>query len=336
MNKREVVLQVLKGEKPAYVPWEFGFTHEAAEKLRQHYQSHELDRLLGNHFAGFGSGIGFFENIGNDHLRDVFGVVWDRSVDKDIGVVCDAPLKQPSLQGYTFPEPLDGRFFGDMATRVHQEQERFRIFSIGFSLWERAWTLRGGIDRLMMDLYDAPEFVHELLGTICDHNIVQAQHAMTYDIDAVYFGDDWGMQRGLQMGPKLWMEFIYPQLKRMYGAIKAQGKYVFIHSCGDVDELFERLIGIGVDCFNPFQPEVMDVLALMRQYRGRLTFHGGLSTQKTLPYGTVEDVKRETQTLLDLGREGNFILSPAHAVEGDVPLENMLAFIELAQTQMGT
>jgi uroporphyrinogen decarboxylase len=333
MNKRDVVLQVLRGEPPAYVPWQFSFTHEAAETLKHHYHTENLDTAVGNHFAGFGSGVGFFTDLGHDHLQDVFGVVWDRSVDKDIGVVVEAPLKTTTLQGYPFPDPLDSRYFDGMVQGVQQEQERFRVYSIGFSLWERAWTLRGGIDRLMLDLYDAPEFVHHLLDTICDYNIAQAQHAMAYDIDAVYFGDDWGMQKGLQMGPKLWMEFLYPRLRRMYGAVKAQGKYVFIHSCGDVDELFDRLIEIGLDCFNPFQPEVMDVAALMRRYRGRLAFHGGLSTQTTLPYGSVADVQAETRQLLALGQAGGFILSPAHAVESDVPLENMLAFIDLAQEQ---
>ena len=78
----------------------------------------------------------------------------------------------------------------------------------------------------------------------------------------------------------------------------------------------------------------MDVEALMAGYRGRLTFHGGLSTQRTLPYGTVEDVRKETRRLLELGAEGGFILAPAHAVEGDVPLENMLAFIDVAKAQI--
>ncbi|MFA5873760.1 MAG: uroporphyrinogen decarboxylase family protein, partial [Anaerolineales bacterium] len=178
-------------------------------------------------------------------------------------------------------------------------------------------------------------FVHELLNTIADYNIAQVQEALKYDIDAVYFGDDWGQQRGLQMGPKLWRDFIYPVLGRMYAAVHKGGKYVFIHSCGDVDELFDDLIGIGLDCFNPFQPEVMDVAALIQRYHGRLVFHGGLSTQKTLPYGSVEDVRAETRRLLDLGRVGGYIFAPAHDVEGDVPLENMLAFVELLQSQPG-
>ncbi|HNT36245.1 MAG TPA: uroporphyrinogen decarboxylase family protein, partial [bacterium] len=144
---------------------------------------------------------------------------------------------------------------------------------------------------------------------------------------------DWGQQRGLQMGPRLWREFIYPELKRMYRVVRDAGKYVFIHSCGDVDELFVDLIEIGLNCFNPFQPEVMDVPGLLEHYRGRLTFFGGLSTQRTLPYGTPADVRNETRRLIALGKDGGYILSPAHAVEGDVPLDNMLAFMEEAFQQ---
>ena len=121
----------------------------------------------------------------------------------------------------------------------------------------------------------------------------------------------------------------------MYSLVCDAGKFVFIHSCGKVDELFDDLIEIGLNCFNPFQPEVMDVFELMQRYQGRLAFHGGLSTQRTLPYGSVDDVRRQTRRLLEAGANGGYIFGPAHAVEGDVPLENMLAFIETLHAQTG-
>jgi uroporphyrinogen decarboxylase len=261
-------------------------------------------------------------------------VVWDRSVDKDIGVVKGQVLSQPTLQGYSFPDPLAEYVFEHVEENITKYQDRFRVFGIGFSLYERAWALRG-LQTLLMDFYDNPEFVHVLLNTIADYNITQIGEALKYDIDGVMFGDDWGQQHGLQMGPKLWYEFIYPVLRRMYPVVTEAGKKVIIHSCGDVDELFDDLVAIGLNCFNPFQPEVMDVANLIPKNHGRLAFYGGMSTQITLPYGTVDDVRQETLKLLNLGSKGGYIFSPAHDVPKDVPLENMMAMIDLVQHQPG-
>jgi uroporphyrinogen decarboxylase len=320
-------------QRPPYVPWNIGLTVEAREKLERHYGQRDLEDALQNHFLGLGNAIGFFEPVDENRVRDVFGVVWDRSIDKDIGDVQGTVLPRPTLDGYQFPDPLDRRFFADIPERIAQYGDCFRIFQIGFSLYERAWTMRGW-DNLMVDFYDHPQFVRDLLDAIAEYNLAQVREALQYDIDAIYFGDDWGMQRGLQMGPGIWHEFIYPVLERMYRVVRDAGKYVMIHSCGDVDELFDDLVEIGLSCFNPFQPEVMDVEALMVRYRGRLSFYGGLSTQRTLPYGSVEDVRAETRRLLSLGGLGGYIFAPAHDVEGDVPLENMLAFVDEVQSQL--
>jgi uroporphyrinogen decarboxylase len=332
MTPRNVVRLVLEGKRPPYVPWSMGFTLEAKTRLCEHYGCADVEVPLQNHLLKLGSDIGFFRELGNNRVQDVFGVVWDRSVDKDIGNVEGLVLAAPTLAGYRLPDPLDRRFFADIPAKIDRFPDRFRVFQIGFSLYERAWTLRG-MANLMTDFHDHPGFVHELFSTIADYNIAQAREAMKHDIDAVYFGDDWGQQRGLQMGPRRWREFILPQLRRMYGAVRKAGKFVMIHSCGDVDEVFDDLLDAGLNCFNPFQPEVMDVYSLLPRYRGRLAFHGGLSTQKTLPFGSPDDVRAATRQLLELGRDGGLIFAPAHDVEGDVPLENMLAAIETVQQQ---
>ena len=87
MNKREIVRAVYEGKKPPYVPWSFGFTVEAQDKLLEHFRGVDFEDALDNHILSLGNGIGFFEELGDNRVRDVFGVVWDRSVDKDIGIV---------------------------------------------------------------------------------------------------------------------------------------------------------------------------------------------------------------------------------------------------------
>lgn len=334
MTRREVVKRVLDGHPPPYVPWHCGFTQEPLARLVAHLGDEDWNHAIGNHFVKLGHSTGFVDPIGNERFRDPFGVVWDRSVEKDIGMVEGRVLPEPSLADYTLPDPEDDRYFAGIPDQLARYPDFFRVYCIGFSLFERAWSLRG-MDRLLIDFYENPGFVHELLDAIADYNIARVRKAVTYDIDAVYFGDDWGQQRGLIMGPALWREFIKPRLSRMVRVAHDAGLYQTLHSCGDIRVLIDDLVDLGVNMINPVQPESMDVAELVRTYRGRLTFHGGLSTQRTLPHGTPDEVRAKTRRLLTLGTEGGYVFAPAHAVEGDTPMENMMAFLDEIQSQPG-
>ena len=316
------------------MPWHFTFTAPARAKAESHYGAGDLDAILGNHLAAYRPQAPWaWEEIRPNHWRDEFGVVWNRSVDRDIGVVEDSPLRTRSLADYAFPDPHDPRRYEKLPAFLAAQSHRFRYVSVAFSLFERAWSLRGMAD-LMVDMLEAPEFVDELLDAITEFNCGVLDETLRCDIDGVKFGDDWGQQNGLIFGGRLWRRFIKPRLTRMFAMVKRAGKAVLIHSCGRVQELFPELIELGLDVFNPFQPEAMDPYEMKRRHGRELTFLGGVSVQNLLPRGTPQAVRDETRRLMDeVGRDGGFIIAPSHDMTGDIPLENMIAFIETVRNE---
>lgn len=329
LNCRERVRLALQHREPDRVPYHFTFTVPARRKLEAFYSTAELEDLLGVHLAVYKARpLQPYPEERPGFWRDEFGVLWNRTVDRDIGVVEEYPLSGRSLVGYIFPDPHDPRRFERLPSFYATSRNRFRIASIGFSLFERAWSLRG-IAELLVDMVEAPAWVDELLDAILAFQLEVIADAIRHDFDAVMFGDDWGQQRGLLMGPRLWRRFIKPRVAEMYGAVHRAGKAVFIHCCGKVQELFPELIGVGLDVFNPFQPEVMDLGEIKRQYGRDLSFYGGMSVQRVLPFGTPAKVRDEARRLMEtVGRGGGYIIAPSHDMPGDIPVENMVAFIE--------
>ena len=334
MNSKERVRAAVTHREPDMVPWQISFTQPARRKLQGFWETEELETRLGNHIAVLKPSIpGHWHPSKQDRWIDEFGVTWNRSVDEDIGNPEDFILTQTLPDEYKWPDPHDRRRYESFAKTIDGNTDRFIMCSLDFSLFERAWTLRG-MEQLFIDMVQAPEFVEALLERIVEFNLAVIDDACQFDIDGFYTGDDWGQQHGLLMGPPMWRRFIKPCLKRMYGRVKEHGKLVFIHSCGDVREVFPDLIEVGVDVFNPFQPEVMDVRRMKREYGKDLCFWGGVSIQQTLPYGTPDDVRSEVRGLIrDIGAGGGYIISPAHDIPGDVPVENIVALLESVWNQ---
>ena len=333
MTNRERVIAALEHRPPDRVPCQIGFTGKARAAMDAVYGESYL-AMIDNCFHPVAAGSGPLEGWLSDTLwQDEFGVQWDRSVDRDIGIVCNCVLAGRDLDRLTLPDPRDLRRWIDFEAAVDAAGDRCPQFGIGFSLFERAWTLRG-MESLLVDMIEAPDFVDDLLDMICEYNVALVEQAVTYDVDVVHFGDDWGSQRGLLMGPDRWERFLAPRLERMYGAAKAAGKFVSIHSCGQVQEVFPTLIELGLDCFNPFQPEVMDPYEMKRQFGDRLAFWGGVSTQQLLPYATPEQVRTEVRQLLEkVGESGGYICAPAHSIPGDAKPENIMAMLEVLADQ---
>ncbi len=334
MTRRERVIKALEFEETDFVPWQISMTGPARQSFADYVGHGDIEEILGNHLYDVCDvGMDGMSEERPGFFRDEFGVLWDRTVDRDIGNPCEMPLSLPTLEGCTWPDPTDEHRFEQIADSIERGKDRFLVCDVGFSLFERAWTMRG-MQNLLVDMLRHEDFVHELMDAICEWNMAYVARVLEHPIDAVLFGDDWGHQRGLIMGPTLWRKFIKPRIARMYGQVRDAGRMVYIHSCGKVDELFDELVEIGLNIFNPFQPDVMDTFALARRYKGRLAFCGGISVQRLLPYGTPEEVRGEVLRILrEIGAGGGYIAAPSHAIPKDVPVENIMALWETLRDQ---
>ena len=117
----------------------------------------------------------------------------------------------------------------------------------------------------------------------------------------------------------------------MFGKVKEAGKFVHLHSDGDISAIYDDLIEIGLDIYNPFQPEILDVLEIKRKYGHKLCFHGGIGLQGVLLYGDDAQVKDYARQMIkEIGTGGGYILSQAHpdGILGDIPVENIMALFE--------
>lgn len=335
MTKRDRVLNAINHKETDIIPYNIELTQMAYEKMSAYLGDFDFIRKIGNHISSvFYDGYSEEITPGSGFWRDRFGVVWNRTVDRDIGVVADCVLKSPKMNGYNFPA-IDLRALDrEMQLITGPDNDTFRVADVGFTLFERAWALRG-MDNILMDMVLEHDFVNCLLDAITEYELMLIESIRAYDVDGFWFGDDWGQQKGLIMGPLYWREYIKPRMTILFSKVRESGKKVLLHSCGDIHEILPDLIEIGLDVYQTLQPEIYDIRKIKCEYGKDLTFWGGISTQTLLPYASVDEVTkviRETMSIM--GRNGGYIAAPSHAVPGDVPPENITAMIETFQNQI--
>lgn len=335
MKKRDRVIHALKHQETDITPYNISFTHQQHEKMVKYFEDPDFVSKIGNHCSNaYFDGFLKEDPKASGYFVDDFGVRWNRNgVDKDIGVIVGQVIKEPDIKEYSFPEIRESLLRSQYEELMLTGGDTFKSASIGFSMYERAWTLRG-MENFLSDMLLYPSFAEHLLDAICDYNLQIIDIALEYDIDGFYFGDDWGQQSGLIMGPKLWRKYIKPRMARMYERVKSKDKFVIQHSCGDIYEIFADLIDIGLDVYQTFQPEVYDIEKIKREYGNHLSFWGGISTQRLLPFAQPKQIKEKIKQIISiLGQNGGYIAAPTHDVPGDVPPENVEAMIEAFQNQ---
>jgi uroporphyrinogen decarboxylase len=335
VDRREIAYDALNHKTTIPIPYQISFTAQALQQLVEATGDAEIDQKIGSYLHSCQYQGWPTEIPGRpEYFKDEFGVVWNRSgADKDIGVLDRPQIEDIENNTYEFPVPDIPRLRREIEELLASKQDRFTVAAFGFCMFERAWSLMG-MENALMSMLVGPEALEQFFDRICDFFIPLVDIALEYDVDAVHFGDDWGQQRGLIMGPAHWRRFIKPRMARLYERVKLKGKFVIQHSCGDCHEIFSDLVEIGLDCYQTFQPEIYDIAEMKRRYGDKITFWGGVSTQQALPKLRAKELQAEIVRVIKILRtNGGLIIAPTHALPFDVPAENILAMIEVFQNQ---
>ncbi len=338
MSSRERWLAVLNRQTPDRIPMDYWATPEATEKLLKHLGC-DFDAMLqklhiDQPFTVYPEYIGPPPPPG----QDIWGVQY-RNVAHAGGSYDEAtntPLaKFESVEeieaNYRWPSP-DHWDYSKIAAQIQGKEHR-PILGGGSEPYLFYKMLRGE-EQGYVDMISNPEIVHYCLDKLFElayQNTLRIFEAIPHQVMLSYVAEDLGGQKALLYSPKQIRTFLLPRMKRMMDLTRQNGSHVFHHSDGAIREIIPDLIETGIQILNPIQWGLsgMDREGLKRDFGGKVIFHGAVDNQKTLPFGTVSDVRKEVEdNIRILGQGGGYILAPCHNIQVVSPPENIVAMYE--------
>ncbi len=229
-----------------------------------------------------------------------------------------------------FPWPTPDIFdYTALAQQCRRLESYARLY--GFAdVWQRPALVRGW-EGMFLDMVERPEWAHFLSRKFTDfykEDYARAAEATRGRIDLFLVISDLGGQLGPLISLPMFRRFVAPYIKELVDCIHGLGAKALYHSCGNIAPFIPELIQLGVDILDPIQPVGLDMQPerLKADFGDRLCFHGGIDMQRLLPFGTPQEVRAEVRRYCEiLGRNGGYILAPAHLFQPDVSPENILA-----------
>lgn len=245
------------------------------------------------------------------------------------------------IDAYPWPDMDDPTRVAHVHQQAQQlaEENQYAIMATPWLLFplERANALQG-MERFFPNLVANREFAEAMLAKIAGLCKTLMSHFLAElgeHVDIIKIGDDLGMQDGLLISPRMYREILKPVHADYIAFIKERtNARVFFHTDGDVFDLIDDFVEIGVDILNPIQTSagrMANLGELKKRYGKNLSFCGAVDTYRVLPYGTPEQVRQEVRRVIDiLGPGGGYLLAAVHTILDEVPGENVLAMVDAA------
>ena len=294
MTEREILLNSMKhiGNPDNIVPYTVGFDCPVLqEKVNKHYGGSWWSKTRQFIHMPFSVNTIREEPVRENYARDAFGSIW--RTDKLPWHLEQPALPEPTFKGYIFPTvddfvvPIEKSGMKKDAKEANEKNPHlFRVISMGWGIFEQTWRICG-FEETMCNIVAEEDFYAELVEKITDLYVGMVEFCADVEADAILFGDDWGSQQGILMGPEKWRKFIKPAWKKVYARVHEQGKYVMSHSCGSIYDIYPDLIEIGLDMHESVQPEAygMNPFKLKEKFGDKIGFWGTLGSQSIIPFG---------------------------------------------------
>lgn len=340
MNSKERVQTALDHKQPDRCPVCATYVPETEEKLRKAFNTDEFDLgvFMGNDMVKdcVGLELSFYGQPYPEYTDD-WGIKW-RYVENKSGVyteIADFPLAgdKSKLDSYKIPDPNeDSQYDRFRKIKKLYGKDKYLIGSSQISIFEASWYLRG-LDTFMMDMAMDADYANTLMDKVMAWPLNAGKKYAELGADMIWFGDDISMQTALIMSPDMYRQYLKPRYQKMISEVKAVNPNVKIayHTCGNCWDLLDDFIEAGIEVLNPVQPKAIDPIKVKQRYGKRLSLYGAFDIQEILPLWQPVEIKKEVKRLIDnLNVDGGFILSPAHHIQADTPIENIVAFYEEA------
>jgi uroporphyrinogen decarboxylase len=346
MTSKERVRIALNHQIPDRVPLCADFVPEAAEALEKRLGvSDYYDMLvaLGNDMLVASAGIStvfYGQADENGEYVCPWGNTWkyfNNKFGSYTEVVKHALANDEDgslLEAYRIPDPLEESQYDKLKEIIKKYGEtHFICGSLACSIFEASWYTSGLVNVLEKIAID-PDYANALFDKMMEFPLKSGQKMIDLGVDMLWLGDDVGMQNRMMMSPDTWREYLKPRMKKLISTFKNYKPEVKVayHSCGYIKPIIPDLIEIGLDVLNPIQPMAMDPAEIKTEFGDKLSFWGSICIQNTLPNGSALDIQNEVKLRMDtIGKGGGFIMGPAHNVQADTSVENILAFYEAAK-----
>jgi len=249
---------------------------------------------------------------------------------ESLDVIVESPIADIRRQGeYRFPDPKADHRLASLARAVDAFGARRAVVFNLRDVFSDIRDLVGYENALIALLLEQDSFV-ELLERVIAYNLILARIARErFDVNIVATTDDIADSRGLIFSPQLYFSLLAPRMARVVGGYKELGYYCIKHCDGNVKDLVEHWIEVGVDCIDPIDPNGgMDLAAVKKQFGPRVCLKGNVNCQTTLVSGTEREVEAEVKRCIrQAASGGGFILSSSNTVHSGVKPENYRAML---------